>query len=195
MDRRIADRLREVVGGDRRAKAWFYDTFAPQLFRRLRQRYGIPLDLDPEELLQDAFLYFLQDDARVLARFVDRFPGSGADELARYLWDLACGVASNRLRRRRNRRAAMRAAPQHIAIAKDPEGRRIDQDTIRRLEECIRGHRDRVFLYYKLRFVDGLTPEEIARTTGWSRRVTYRLRQQLNEAISECAQRLGIEGS
>lgn len=184
--------MRRVLGGERQARAWLYDTFAPRLYRRLRQRYGQPYELDAEELLQDAFVYFLQDDCRVLQRFLDRYPEGGRAELARYLWDQACGVASNQLRNRRTRRAALRSAQSAKPVHQDPEARRIDRDTIRRLEACLRGRRERLFLYYKLRFVDGLTPDEIARVTGWSRRVTYRLRQQLNEAIEQCAEDLGV---
>lgn len=191
MHRLMAGQLRKVVEGDRRATAWLYDTFAPQLFRRLRQRYGAPYDLDPEELLHDAFVYFLQDGARVVARFIERYPEGSASELRRYLWDYACGLASNELRKRKTRRVGLQAAPPPPSV-NDPEGRRIDRDTIRRLERCLRSRRSRLYVYYKMRFIDGLTPNEISQATGWSRRVTYRVRQQLNEAVARCAEDLEI---
>jgi len=188
----FAGRLRRVVEGDRLAQEWLYDECAPKLFRRLRLRYEISYDLDAEELLQDAFVYFLKDEARVVSRFLDRFPRGGQPELDRYFWDLACGLASNQLRNRKTRRAAMKEV-RKVEPFDDPETRRVDRDTVRRLEECLRGKRQRIYLYYKFRFVDGMTPEEISQALGWTKRVTYRVRQQLNEALAECTRSLGID--
>jgi len=193
MPDQFADRLRRVVAGDRAAQAWLYDNTAPRLYRRLRLRYENAYDLDAEELLQDSFVYFLKDHARVVSRFLERFPAGDQEELDRYLWDLACGLASNRMRNRKTRRAAMKAV-REVESFDDPETRRIDRDTVRRLEECLRGKRERVFLYYKLRFVDGFSPSEIAQATGWSKRTTYRVRQHLNDAIQDCIQGLELDG-
>ena len=109
-----------------------------------------------------------------------------------YLWDLACGIASNRLRSAR-RRPATALVPVEAAV--DPvneERRTLDRDVLSRLRACLKRAGSRSFLYYKLRFVDGFTPEEIARTTGWSRKVTYKLRFVLEGAIDRCARRLGL---
>ena len=66
-------------------------------------------------------------------------------------------------------------------------------DLLKQLDRCLRAQRARIYLYYRLRYYEGLTPEEIARATGWSRKATYKLRQALNEAVRTCARELGIE--
>jgi len=189
----LLDRLRRVAAGDREAAAWLYDSFAPSLFRRLRRRYE-PLGLDSEDLLQDSFALYFRDDAKVLRDFLERTAGGGATRqaLERHLWDLACGVAAN-ARRTAWRRRAVPLPELPLSTGAAAESRALARDTLRRLEACLREGNRRVVLYYALRFRDGLTPAEVARVTGWSSKATYKLRQSLNEAVRECAERLRID--
>lgn len=193
---RVHERLRELLAGDRNAAAWLYDTFAPGLYRRLRQRYERPGGPDPGDLLHDAFVLFLQREGKVLRDFVERHPDDdgAAVALERRLWDLACGVAANRRRAAWVRRVF--ALPVLAAI--DPgagaERGAVARDSLARLDDCLRENPERVYLYYKLRFFDGLTPEEIAGATGWSRKATYKLKDVLNQAVRRCVERLGLAG-
>jgi len=41
--------------------------------------------------------------------------------------------------------------------------------------------------------MDNLTPEEIAQSTGWSRKATYKLKQTLNSEVQTCAEALGLD--
>lgn len=188
-------RVRRIAAGDREEAAWLYDTFAPGLFRRLRQRYA-PLGLDPEDLLQDAFAFYFRNDRKVLRDFVDR-AGSGATAraLERHLWDLACGVASNARRTSWRRRVV--PLTRGTRLTSEPgsgaERRALARDTLRRLEDCLRAAHPRIALYYALRFRDGLSPSEVARATGWSPKKTYKLRQSLDEAVRRCADQLDID--
>jgi DNA-directed RNA polymerase specialized sigma24 family protein len=190
----ITSRLERIVAGDREARAWLYDRFAARLFRALRARYGHERDLDPEELLQDAFLFFFQHDARVLASFLASVPPAerSPSRLDAHLWGLACGIASNRRRSSRRRRTLSLSETDAIADAADAERRNLDRDVLSRLTDCLARAGSRVFLYYKLRFVDGLTPEEISRVTGWPLKATYKLKLSLNDAVDRCAKRLRI---
>jgi DNA-directed RNA polymerase specialized sigma24 family protein len=186
--------LARILSGDRDGRAWLYDTFSARLYRRLCARYAGRGGLDADELLQDSFLFFFQHDARVLAHFLESVPADERTEarLDGYLWGLACGIASNHRRSTRRRQAVL--GPQ-VEPARDPvdaEKRNVDRDTLVRLTRCLERGGSRVFLYYKLRFVDGLTPEEIARVTGWSRKATYKLKLSLNETVVRCAKRLRI---
>ncbi len=191
----VGDKLARIIQGDPAASAWLYDTFAGVLYRRLRARYGYPGGLDAEELLHDAFVFFLQNGARVLVNFSVRTPAEQRTEssLQRYLWDLACGVASNRRREReRHSKVVPLRNPNDIPNNGDPAEKTLDQDILLMLDECLRKRNSRVYLYFKLRYLDGLSPEHIAEATGWSRKATYKLKQALNEAVSECATRLQI---
>ena len=192
MSAALHDQIRRVVNGDRDAAAWLYDTFAPRLYRRLNARYG-PSGLDAEELLHDAYVVFLQHDGRVLKRMLERHDTTLLDEQAvhTFLWDQACGVASNR--RRSQRRAGPANAAQLDAVPDDRSSRRtLSADLLERLDQCLARKNARVYLYFKLRYVDGLTPDEIARATGWSKKATYKLRQAFNAALADCAARLEI---
>lgn len=190
----LGDTIARIIDGDREAVAWLYDTFAPVLFRRLRARYGYPGGLDAEELLHDAFVFFLQHDARVLSQFLSRTaPGEQTPvTLERHLWDLACGVASNRRRERSRRPEVALLDADSIGDNGDPADKSLKEDMLLRLDACLRQRNARVYLYFTLRYLDGLSPEQIAQTTGWSRKATYKLRQALNEAVSECAQQLNL---
>lgn len=192
MNASLHEDIRRVASGDRDATAWLYDTFAPRLLRRLGARYG-PLGLDGEELLHDAFVFYLQHDARVLRALLTRHADQPLNEfdVHTYLWDLACGVASNR--RRALRRASV--VPLRGDALRGPDGTAsaaFDRDLLERLDRCLSGKNSRVYLYFKLRYVDGLDPHEIARCTGWSRKATYKLREAFNSALSDCASRLEI---
>ncbi len=190
----VRQQLRRIVEGDRQAAAWLYDTFAEDLFRRLRQRYGHPGGPDPEDLLQDAFAFYFQRDGKVLRDFLDRHPEGEAtrEALGRHLWDLACGVAANRRRSAWSRKVVPLADPERPAADPGAETRAVARDTLVRLERCLQESRGRTYLYYKLRYVDALSAEEVAAATGWSMKATYKLRQSLNEAVRRCAERLGL---
>ena len=190
----VSDSLCRIVEGDDDAKAWLYDTFSARLYRRLRGRYAERQGFDAEELLQDSFVFFFQHEARVLRRFLEQVAEAERTEerLGRYLWDLACGVASNR-RRSLGREKSLPLADQVLrSQGAGPERRSVGRDALRRLAACIRDADGRAYLYFKMRFVDGLTPEEIALAAGWSRKATYKLKLRLNEAAEKCARRLGI---
>ena len=73
------------------------------------------------------------------------------------------------------------------------EQQAIDRDLVEQLDACLKQRGGtRTYLYYKLRFRDGLTPEEVALVTGWSRKATYKLRQSLEEVVQKCAAALGL---
>ncbi len=192
----VRHRLTGILEGDREAAAWLYDTFAPRLFRRLKQRYAYPGGLDGEDLLQDSFLFFFQNGGRVLRRYLDKVPAreQTASHLETYLWDLACGVASNRRRSAFHRRVVSLFDRHDIPLDPLAERHAIDRDTLERLETCLKEGRERVFLYYTLRYRDGLSPEEVTRVCGWSRKATYKLKQILDKAVTACAKLLGLQG-
>jgi DNA-directed RNA polymerase specialized sigma24 family protein len=186
--------LHRLVAGDADAAAWLYDTFGPPLFRRLRLRYGYPGGLDAQDLLHDAFVYFFQERCGALRRILERVPPDEltSDVLERHLWDAACGVASNRRRSAARRRGTGRTDGSELA--EDPLAERdaISRDLLERLDGCVRGAPDRVYLYFKLRYWDGLSPREISAVTGWPAQVTYRLKEALGPVVSQCAERLGV---
>ena len=109
-----------------------------------------------------------------------------------YLWDLACGIASNRLRSARRGPALVQVAVESTVDPIDAEERTLDRDVLTHLKACLKRQGSRAYLYYKLRFVDGFTPEEIATVTGWSRKITYKLRMVLETGIERCARQLGL---
>ncbi len=187
----IAERL---AAGDPDAAAWLYDTVAPDLYRRLGRRYGYPGGPDAADVLQETFLLCLRDGARLLRGVLaDQPAGAPAlPELKRYLWDLACGVAANLRRSVWSRRVL--PLPEAPLAAGEPPAERsaIARDALARLDGCLAAKGTRLYLYFKLRYVDGLTPEETAAATGWSRKATYKLRQSLNEAVEHCLDHLGL---
>jgi DNA-directed RNA polymerase specialized sigma24 family protein len=190
----LSARLTLVVEGDEDARGWLHVTFAPRLARRLRARYGRHPGFDVDEVLQDAFVSFYEHAPRTMSRFLSEVPVEDRSEsrLDAYLWDVACGVASNRLRSLR-RAGSLRLVPAEGAVdPQDEERRSLARDVLEKLTGCLKLAGSRPFLYYKLRFVDGFTPEEIALVTGWSRKATYKLRTTLDEAIDRCARRLGL---
>lgn len=191
----VGSQVRALVDGDPNAAAWLYDTFADTLYRRLRHRYGYPGGLETDDLLHDAFVFYFQREAKILADFLERTPPAERTRavLARYLWDLACGVASNRRRSSALRITVPIDELRTPAADGDLELRSIDRDLLRRLDECLSSDNARVYLYFKLRYRDGLEPQQIVTTTGWSRKATYKLRQALNDAVARCAELLGIE--
>lgn len=190
----VRQRLVALLAGRQDAAAWLYDTFAPRLYRRLKGRYGHPRGLDPDDLLQDAYVFYFQHDGRVLQRFLGEVPPAEQSEarLESYLWDLACGLASNRRRSAASRATRPLEAEELPPVVPLAERRVIERDTLGRLEDCLRRSSHRVFLYFTLRYRDGLTPEEITAACGWSRKATYKLRQALDAAIESCAETLAL---
>ncbi len=189
MPESIPAQISRILAGDREAAGWLYDTFAPRLLRRLGQRFAAH-GLDPQDLLQDTFLYVLGSDGRVLERF--RARAVDERDLEHLLWNAACGIASNR------RRSVLR----HPAAALDPralpptaggEGRAVARDALKRLGDCLFAGGERPYLYFQLRYLDGHTPAEIADITGWSRKATYKLKQTLDQALDRCVEELGIQ--
>lgn len=184
--------LARIVDGDAEATAWLFDRFAPRLQQRLAMRYR---ELDAEELLQDAFLVCFQDGAAVLRRALDRLPpGETAEHrVALCLWDQACGLATTQRRLQLRRAAVVPIQEFQRAGEADPERESLARDTLRRLSRCLSARDRRAYLYFKLRYVDGLKPAEISLSTGWTRKLTYRLKQELEEAVRVCAKRLEID--
>ena len=192
--REISEKLVRLVAGEDDARQWLHATFGPRLSRRLRGRYASFGKLDSEELFQDTFLFFYQHAPRTFSRFLSEVPLSERTEarLDAYLWDLACGIASNRLRSARRRPPLSPVPVEGTVDPVDAERLTLDRDLLGKLKTCLKRAGSRSFLYYKLRFVDGFTPEEIAQATGWSRKITYKLRLVLDGAIDRCARRLGL---
>ncbi|MEO1087608.1 MAG: ECF-type sigma factor [Acidobacteriota bacterium] len=193
MSEDVTHQLERLVGGDASAAAWLYDSYAAGLFRRLRWRYP---RLEPEDLLHDLFVAVFKDDCRLLRELKDRsplpIPGS---VLERRLWDLACGLATNRQRSHGHSKTLQLAETFDEADARpSAERAAVDKDRLERLADCIERTNARVFLYFQLRFRDGLAPEEIVGVTGWSKKATYKLKQRLNDAVKRCAEALGWDG-
>ncbi len=188
--------ISRILAGDRDAVAWLYDTFAPRLLRRLGQRFGSIRGLDREDLLHDTFLYVLDHDGRVLERFVQRTADAEATEeaLDRFLWSAACGIASNRRRSVLRHPAAPIDDQQEVASAGGGEGPAVARDVLERLGDCLFRRGERLYLYFQLRYLDGLRPAEIAQATGWSRKAAYKLKQSLDEALDRCVVKLGLAG-
>lgn len=191
----LEEAVRRIQSGDREAAAWLYDEFATLLLRRLESRYSYLSHSDLEDLLHDTFLLALRDDSRLLRAFVERAPPSEREPaaLGRYLWDLACGLVTNRRRAVAFRSASPLPEPDEIAAAGALETLVLQRDLLARLDACLAGTDSRLYLYFQLRFVDGLTPEEIALATGWERKATYKLRETLNAAVRECCRQLGMD--
>ena len=198
LDPSVTSRLERLVAGDAREAAWLYDHFAGELLRRLRGRYGY-LPVDPEDLLQDAFVFYFQNRAKVIRDFLERVPRAGQTmgRLGRHLWDLACGVASN------HRRAVkVRAGTEGFEEGDEErlpteqssiEEMALDRDQLLRLDRCLVQRGRRLAVYYRLRYWDGYTPNEIADLTGWPKKSTYKLRQALKGAVDLCADKLGLK--
>ncbi len=194
MPHNVHERLLGLVAGERSGAAWIYDTFSGRLFRRLSQRYAFPGGLDAEDLLHDAFVFYFQHDYRVLRQFLERVPRDRqtTDRLERYLWDLACGVATNRRRSRKSSPAMEEETRDRPSPVPDAEQSLVARDRLVRLDACLEGKGARLYFYYKLRYRDGLAPEEIARVTGWSRKSTYNLKTTLSRAVDQCADELQL---
>lgn len=187
-------RLRGIAAGRQPDAAWLYDALAARLYRRLKQRYGYPGGLEVDDLLHDTFVLVLRGRARHLIAFLERTPRVQLTltALERYLWDQACGLASNRRRAAGFRKLVPLEEVGEPVEPSDEERRAIHADALARLVDCLRGKGQRMFLYFTFRYSDGLTPEEVSKVTGWSMKATYKLRQTLNMAVQECAERLGI---
>lgn len=187
-------RLERILAGDSAAAAWLYDTFAAPLFRRLRQRYGYLGLAEVEDLLQETFLLVLRHDARLVAQLLGRHGpvDLNAEVVARFLWDEACGLASNLRRSVAKRKVVALSEFRDLSSGVNPGQRALDRNTLERLDQCLKAGGGRVYLYYKFRVYDGLVPEEIAQVTGWSKKATYKLRQALNDALDTCARTLEL---
>lgn len=195
MGHEIYDKLSGVLAGDPEATAWLYDAFAPRLMRRLRLRYRYFDCSELEDLLHDVFVLFLRNDGGLLRSFLaQRSPRQLTEShVERRLWDVACGMATNRRRSFGRRKVVPLETFDHPAPSPTAEQSAIDRDQLRRLDACLRGGNERVYLYFKLRYRDGLSPEEIAQATGWSRKATYKLKQALNHEVEACIDKLKLE--
>lgn len=177
--------------GESGATAWLYDTFAPVFRSRLQRRYSY---VDPEDVLHDAFVQFFRDDCRVLREFGRRVAPAAQTRAAleRYLWGLVCGLVSNHRRSAsfRNSRPLLEVEMEDSAAS--GEAAVVAREQLRKLDACLRATGDRLYLYFKLRYSEGLSPEEIARVTGWSRKQTYKLKQAVDRAARRCAEKIGV---
>ncbi|MEM1179134.1 MAG: hypothetical protein AAGM22_12370 [Acidobacteriota bacterium] len=190
---RIEEQLLAIVRGDGEATAWLYDTFAADLFRRLNGRYRGQPGVDVEDVLHDAMVFYLQHDAKVLRDYLDRTPAAKRSEssLAEHLWNLACGLVSNRKRAATGRPTHPLLGTSWASGRPDPEEDLISRDELDRLDRCLKKRGERLYLYFKLRYEDGLNPRDIVKATGWSTKATYKRKQALHEALKDCCQRLG----
>src|SRR5262245_31685926 len=193
MHESLESRLQRVVAGDKDAKMWLYDTFAGGRHRELSSRYGMH-GYNPEDLLHDAFVFYFQHDCRVITAFLERNSGRTITEesVERYLWDLAGGVVANERRARRKDSLRALETSSLVSDAPGPERSALSRDLLAQLADCIQENGRRVYLYSRMRYVDGLEPEEIAAATGWSTKATYKLKTKLNETLAHCAERLGL---
>lgn len=188
----VEGRLRGILDGNPEDAAWLYDSVAPELLRRLRNRYPDLVD-EIEDLVHDTFILFLRNDHRLLQAFLDREAHPSRSSLEKRLWDLACGLASNRRRSSRHQRVVPLLDYDRQSSRPGAERTTIDRDHLAQLDACLRRGNHRVYLYFQLRYRDGLAPEEIARVTGWSRKATYKLKQALNRQVAACIEDLGLE--
>jgi hypothetical protein len=195
MSNSVHRRLGRLLDGDREAAAWLYDAYAPGLYHRLTLRYRHIPGVEPADLLHDAFVLFLRPGNRVLRSFV---AANSAEEcssaaLEKRLWDLACGLASNRRRAAWSRRAVPMPELHKVAEEADSERQAVARDALQKLDRCLEGESEEGYLYYQLRYVDGLKPRQIAAATGQPISEIYRLRSVLDRAVQRCAERLGLE--
>jgi DNA-directed RNA polymerase specialized sigma24 family protein len=187
------DPWRQRLAG-RDAGTLLYDTFSPRIFRRLGQRYPHLSAADREDVVQETFLVVLRHEARLLASFLAQAPAALSEAaLERFLWDQACGIASNRRKSSWRRLIPFPAGLEPVSRRQE-EAAAIDRDLLRQLDACILANDPRAHLYYKLRYRDGLSPQEIVQMIGWPRRSTYRLRQTLDKVLRRCAEKLGLGG-
>ncbi len=192
----VSERIQALLRGERSAKTWLYDTFSPRLYRRLLGRYGHWKRLDIDDLLHDVFLLFFKNNAETLRRFHEGVPEGEQTErrLDRYLWDTACGVMANR-RRSYQRAPAFEELDTDTLHLEDLsfEAQAMRRDQLNRLAGALRKRDLQLYLYYKMRYVDGLTPREISQVTGWPLKAIYRLRTTLADTVQRCAEELEIE--
>lgn len=184
--------LSRALVGDAEAVGWLYDQFAPQLSRKLERRFGPVPGLESADLLHDTFVYLLADEGRVLKRFLERPTEATEAAFAQFVWSAACGIASNRRRSLARHPTDSLDARQRTLATDDGEGATAARDVLDRLARCLLRRGDRSYLYYQLRYRDGLTPTEVARVTGWSQRATYKLKQALDRAVDRCLEEMGL---
>ena len=194
MSKTLYRSLERVVDGDAEAAGWLYDTFAPGLFHRLTLRYGHLPGVEPSDLLHDAFVFLLRPETKVLRDFLAATSASefSSKALEKKLWDIACGLASNRRRSAWARRAVTMASIRSASEAGSAEKQAAARDALHKLDQCIEGQTEDGYLYYQLRYVDGLKPREIAAATGRTIKEIYRLRSLLDRVVRLCSERLGL---
>lgn len=190
----VEQRLRRIIAGDREAALWLYDTFAPRLFRRLDRRYARPAGLDPNDLLRDAFVFFLQNDARVLATFLRRHAGRehSAAVLERYLWAQACSVVQVHPRLRSSRETTPISELEEAPGSPAPGHDLLSAAQRQRLDRCLHYADAQLYLDYKLRYSDGLSGEQAAKVAGWSVEEAAARHEALRATALRCVERLGI---
>ena len=136
----VRNRLEALRKGDSSEAEWLYETFGPLLYRRLRLRYS-RVGLDAEDLLQDAFIFFFQRQAAILGRYLEKFPAEDQNllTLERFLWDQACGIASNRLLADKRRRSVPMGEDINWIPEDSGEAASLAKDTLERLDKCLSG--------------------------------------------------------
>ncbi len=190
----VGGQLTALLAGDVDAAAWLYDTFSRNLFRRLHGRYGGHPGVDVEDLLHDAFVMFYRGNGKILRDYLSRTEAGGRTvaSLERRLWDVTCGLVANRKRSVKGRQLLPLSSVDRPSAEPTPERDFLGRDELDRLDACLRRRGQRIYLYFCLRFEDGLAPREIVTATGWSRKATYKLRQALDEAIRACCESLEL---
>ena len=166
-----AELVRAVVAGDRAAVAAVWDRYARASRQRLRVKLGFGEDV--EDLLQDVFVSFLSSVHRI----------RNQDSLRAYLLAIAATLASQEVRRRKQRRLVSlcqsEEMPENATPAPDFEGR----ESLLALQRALDRMPLRVGRSYFLCHVSGLELGEVARMLGVScataKRAVSRARQRL----------------
>ena len=187
----VSAMLQAVVDGDAEAAHRLYDEMSPELLRRLRGRYGNIFG-EPEDLLQDAFLFYFQNDYKVLRDFMSRESKDTQtrSRLAGALWDLACGLVANRRRAQRSRDRVFDPFQSSDQLKEADTGIYTvaeQRDRLRDLERHLAAEDPDLASYCRLRFVHGYSPTEIAEHTGKPLRTVYKLRRSLSDALHNFA--------
>lgn len=191
----VAMQIEKIAAGDPRAQDWFYRRYSGTLYRRIRHRFGPDRSIDSDELLHDLFVWCLQDNAKILSSFAARNRSDDRTEfrLEGYLWGLVSGLVANQRRAKRRNEDPVALESIQEPAGSDFDAESTDRDSVVRLSDCLKQRGTRLYLYFLLRFVEGLTPDEIGTVTGWPRPKTYKLKAVFNQAVRHCVEVLGLQ--